>query len=90
MYTLAFTTKFKKNYKLCQKRNFEILSIQVIFNLLANTGTVPSKYKPHKLTGNYNDCWECHIKSDWLLIWRVDEERKIIELISTGSHSDLF
>jgi mRNA interferase YafQ len=90
MYTLAFTTKFKKDFKLCQKRNFEIVSIQVIFTLLSNTGTAPSKYKLHKLTGNYSDCWECHIKPDWLLIWRVGEEKKIIELVRTGTHSDLF
>ena len=35
-------------------------------SLLAQTGTLPSKCKPHKLTGNYKDCWECHLRPDWL------------------------
>ena len=32
---------------------------------------------------------ECHIEPDWLLIYRIEAERLIIELIRTGTHSDL-
>jgi len=30
-------------------------------------GNVPGDYKPHKLSGYYEGCWECHIKAGWLL-----------------------
>ncbi|HEY5510370.1 MAG TPA: type II toxin-antitoxin system YafQ family toxin [Prolixibacteraceae bacterium] len=46
--------------------------------------------KAHLLSGNYNGYWECHIKPDWLLIWRQDDKTKVIELVRTGTHSDLF
>ena len=32
-------------------------------------GQLPDTFRPHKLTGIYANCWECHLKSDWLLIW---------------------
>lgn len=35
-------------------------------------------------------CRECHITPDWLLIYRRDNEKLILILIDTGSHSELF
>ncbi|AYD47151.1 type II toxin-antitoxin system mRNA interferase toxin, RelE/StbE family [Arachidicoccus soli] len=40
--------------------------------------------------GEYSNCWECHVKSDLLIIWREFEEELIIELVRAGTHSDLF
>ncbi|MCK5535896.1 MAG: type II toxin-antitoxin system YafQ family toxin, partial [Bacteroidales bacterium] len=57
---------------------------------LVLNGELPDKYKPNILSGDYNGFWKCHIKSDWLLIWELDKENKIIKLVRTGSQSDLF
>ncbi|MGC4129045.1 MAG: type II toxin-antitoxin system YafQ family toxin [Bergeyella sp.] len=57
---------------------------------MQETGTLPAKYKPHKLSGNYAGCWECHIKPDWLLIWKQNDNELILLLMDTGTHSDLF
>ncbi len=32
---------------------------------------------------------ECHVESDFLLIW-IDEETDVIEIVRIGSHSELF
>ncbi len=90
MYELARTGKFKKDFKKCLKRNCDVSLIEEIFNLLEESGELPIKYKPHKLKGNYEGLWECHIEPDWLLIWEKIEEEKLIILIRTGTHSDLF
>ena len=90
MYNVDFTNLYQKHYKLCIKRNFEILLLDELLINLAETGTVPSKYNPHILSGNLHGYWECHIKSDWLLLWLKDEDQKTIILIDTGTHSDLF
>lgn len=37
--------------------------------LLELYGQLPASYRPHKLVSDYAGCWECHLKSDWLLIW---------------------
>jgi mRNA interferase YafQ len=57
---------------------------------LEQKGFLSKKNNPHKLTGNYKGFWECHIQSDWLLVWSQDEVSKIISLTRTGTHSDLF
>ena len=61
-----------------------------VVTLLAETGKLPKKYKPHVLSGNWKGYWECHIQSDWLLIWKQDEVIKLVTLVRTGTHSDLF
>ena len=50
------------------------------------------KYKDHGLTGKYEGTRECHISPDWLLIYSKEDELsvKVLTLIRTGSHSDLF
>lgn len=61
----------------------------ILLELVSGNSLNP-KHKDHQLIGNYADTRECHIEPDWLLIYRIDEENKILHLIRTGSHSDLF
>jgi mRNA interferase YafQ len=90
LFTLITTKQFEKDYKLCVKRGLKVALLNNLFGLLENTGTLPAKYKPHKLRGEYADHFECHIQPDWLLIWFIDAANEEIYLIRTGSHSDLF
>jgi len=64
--------------------------LQVVIDLLQKEGKLPQKYKPHNLSGNYKDCWECHIKPDWLLVWKQNDTELILLFLDTGTHSDLF
>lgn len=50
---------------------------------------LPAKYRAHMLKGDYLGCMECHIESDFLLIW-LDPETDVIEILRLGSHSELF
>lgn len=90
MYSIAYTGAFKRDYKRCSKRNYNLSLLQKAVELLEADGTLPSNYKPHKLSGDFSDCWECHIQPDWLLIWLQDDTQNELTFIRTGSHSDLF
>lgn len=90
MYKIFYTSKFKKDYKTVQKRKYNLELLREVTILLIQNGELPQKYKPHKLSGKYTDCWECHIKPDWLLIWTIDTDNLEIWLTRTGTHSDLF
>jgi len=89
-YTLCFSGQFKKDAKACKKRNFDISLLEIVLIDLRDKAVLSQEYKPHKLSGNYKGRWECHIKPDWLLIWKQDDNEKIIYLERTGTHSDLF
>lgn len=90
MYSIVTTSKFDKSLKLCKKRNYNLQLLKEVIDILQEKGKLPQKYKPHKLSGNYKDCWECHIKPDWLLIWKQNDSELILLLLVTGTHSDLF
>jgi mRNA interferase YafQ len=90
MYSVTYTNKFQKDYHLATKRGYKISLIQNIISLIANKKSLPAKCNAHKLSGNYNDCWECHIQLDWLLIWQINEETNTLTFTRTGTHSDLF
>ena len=90
MYEISFSNQFKKDYKRCIKRNYDISLLEVTLKILRETGKLPSNHKPHILSGDYNGFWECHIKGDWLMTWLQDDVKKEIYLDRLGSHSDLF
>lgn len=46
-------------------------------------------HKQHPLRGDWKPALECHIESDWLLVWeKADSEQ--IRFLRTGTHADLF
>ena len=90
MYEIIYSNSFKKDYKRIKKRGYNLLLLSEVFGQLIEKGCVDNVYRPHKLVGNYVGCWECHIQADWLLVSEIDENLKLIKLIATGTHSDLF
>ncbi len=89
-YKIEYSGRFKKALKKCYKRGFDVEQLKAIIQSLENTGCVDSRYRPHKLSGSYAGCWECHIQGDRVLVWQQDDEELILLLLDTGSHSDLF
>jgi len=76
--------------KRCEKRGYNMQLIKDAIAQLAETGTLPATYRPHKLSGQYAGMWECHLKPDWLLIWEQNDTELILLFTGTGTHSDLF
>jgi mRNA interferase YafQ len=90
MYRIGYTTRFKKDFRRCKKRGLDISILENVIEILRLKGKLPRIYKPHKLTGNYIDCWECHLQPDWLLVWKQNDTELILLFTNTGTHSDLF
>ena len=90
MYTLKFTSAYKKSYKLMIKRGLDTSLLDEVVNQLQRGITLDEKYRDHELSGNYKGFRECHVKPDWLLIYLVENDILTLTLVDTGSHSDLF
>lgn len=90
MLDIFYTSKFKKDYKKMMKQGKPLQELEKIITLLQKQEALPEKHKDHQLTGNYAGFRECHITPDWLLIYQVKEEKLILALARTGSHSELF
>ena len=89
-YKVIPSKRFEKDMKRCQKRGYDLQLIKAAIELLANTGTLPTEYRPHKLSGKYAGCWECHILPDWLMIWEQNDTELFLLLTNIGTHADLF
>ena len=89
MYSIEYTNRFVRDVKRCVKRGLNISKLQKAANILAETGNSPNQYKPHKLSGQYAKCWECHIEPNWLLVWEQNDMKLTLLFLRTGTHSDL-
>ena len=84
------SSRFKKEYKRALKRGCDPAKLAEVALWLATDTPLPERCRPHKLSGNYAGCWECHIEPDWLLVYILNEDENLLELTRTGTHSDLF
>ena len=84
----VFTTRFKKDLKMMQKRGANIEKFKQIATKLITLERLQEKHYDHRLSGNFEGRRECHIEPDWLMIYKLEESMIIFE--RTGTHSDLF
>ena len=81
MLTLVPTSRFKKDYKAIKKRGYDIGKLELVIDTLLREIPLDPAYRDHELTGQYRGFRECHIESDWLLIYAVDQERLILTYV---------
>ncbi len=89
-YEVKFTNQFKKDLKQAKKQGKNLDKLYYVIEKLANNEPLEEKYRDHNLIGNFKGCRECHIESDWLLIYEIINDVLVLVLNRTGSHSDLF
>jgi mRNA interferase YafQ len=89
-YEIVETSLFKRTRKIAKKRGLDLSLLQEPVTLLAKGEPLPPEYRDHQLNGKLSAFRECHIKGDWLLVYRIIEDKLILSLNSTGTHSDIF
>lgn len=92
MYEIVLTSAFKSCLKTIKKRKKDLDKLTNIVNTIASGKKLDEKYRDHELTNSkhFKNCRECHIESDWLLVYKINKKELILFLMETGTHSDLF
>lgn len=90
MLDIILSNQFKKDLKQLSRRGYNLDLLDDVVNKLASSIQLEEKFCDHALTGNYTGFRECHIKPDWLLIYRANDKELYLFLSRTGTHSDLF
>jgi len=85
---LRTTKQFERDLKTATKRGKNLDKLWTVVECLMKGEPLAARHRPHRLSGNWSPCWECHIEPDWLLIWYQTEEELV--LAASGTHSDLF
>jgi mRNA interferase YafQ len=88
MLTAIFNRQFDKDLKRMQKRRKNIEKIKILIRSLIAEESLDPIHRDHKLIDKWQSRRECHIESDWLMIYKKEKNRIIFE--RTGTHSDLF
>lgn len=88
-YEIILTSSFKRDYKKMKKRNYDMELLNAVVEKLQNGEDLNENNRDHSLSGNWSGYRECHILPDWLLIYKISNEKLVLSLIRTGSHSDL-
>lgn len=91
-YEIIMTSAFKKELLNIKKRNKDLSKLTEIVNKLASDIELDAKNRDYQLINNlrFQNCRECHIEPDWLLVYKKDNSNLILFLIETGTQSDLF
>ena len=90
MLEITLSTKFRRDYKRIKARGYNLHLLDSIVTMLAEQKPLPPENRDHALSGNWAGYRECHIQSDWLLIYRVSDHNLDLLLMRTGTHTDLF
>ena len=90
MLDLVYTSQFKKNYKLAQKRHVDIDELFKVISMLQKQEPLPEEKRDHSLVGNYKGYRECHVRPDLLLIYKIKKKELELLLFRIGTHSDLY
>ncbi|MBQ6781603.1 MAG: type II toxin-antitoxin system YafQ family toxin [Treponema sp.] len=90
MLNLRFTNQFKKDFKLAQKRGYDLSEFEGIVNKLRNREPLEPKYKDHPLSNNWENHRDFHLHPDLVVIYRICENELVLEMVRIGSHSNLF
>ena len=84
----VYTRQFERDLKRVQKRGKNLDKLKIIVRTLLAEEALDPIHRDHKLIGNWQGRRECHIESDWLVIYKMESDRIIFE--RTGTHSDLY
>lgn len=88
MLKIAATKQFRKDYKKCKKLGLDSELREVIDKLSTGQG-LDRSFCDHPLKGNYAGFRECHIRSDWVLIYRIEDDKLVLTVVRTGTHSEV-
>ena len=87
MLEIKYMTAFKREVKKIKDKK-ALSALKDILTLLIDEKQLPASCNPHPLHGEYSGYMDCHVKSDLILIYRIEENT--LWLYRIGSHSYLF
>lgn len=90
MFSLKYSRRFKKDLKLYKHNRVVLAELEKVLDILVKGEKLPIKNSNHRLIGEFKDCFECHLRPDVLLIYKIEKSEITILLLRIGSHSELF
>ncbi|MBL0175470.1 MAG: type II toxin-antitoxin system YafQ family toxin [Ignavibacteria bacterium] len=88
MLTPVYTRQFEKDLRRCQRRGKDMEKFKMVARTLIAGEPLDPIHRDHRLVGNWLGRRDCHMESDWILLYKLEMDRVIFERM--GTHADLF
>lgn len=86
---IKITAQFKSDLKKAARSGrYQVSELMIIVEKLAKSEELLDKHQEHSLVGNWIHHRECHIRPNWLLIYKFESDN--LWRVRTGSHAELF
>ena len=79
------SSRFRRDLRLMKRRGKDLEKLKKVVRLLVEEQLLPDRYRDHSLVGDWSGYRDCHIESDWLLLYKIDQDDKILTLARTGT-----
>jgi len=91
LYQLAFANAARKAIrKHVRAKTIPTESFDEIIDCLEQSRPLPAKYQDHKLHGKFSAYRECHLGFNLLVLYKRNEETRVIIISDVGTHDELF
>lgn len=90
MFLLKYSSRFKKDLKPYRHDKVFLAELENVLDLLIIGRDLPEKHHHHQLIGEFKGCFECHIKPDIILVYKIKQSELMVLLLRIGSHANLF
>lgn len=88
-YELYESPRYIRDREYLEDNGYDLTILDNVIAMLLDGDRLPRRYKIHKLKGDGNGLWDCHIKDDWILFYTYRPDGLVLEAVRTGSHRRL-
>jgi len=90
MLKLELSNQFKRDYELLLRRGYDISRLDDVVCLLLRQAQLEQRYRDHPLKGKWHGYRACRIADDWVLVYKIDDDKLKLMLTRTGTHVDIY
>ena len=84
---IEYHREFKRDVRKWRKAGWDMGPFELFLTTLRREWPLPTRYQAHRMVGNMAGTWDAHIRQDWVVFFR--KENDCILLLRTGTHAYL-
>lgn len=88
-YELYESPRYIKDREYLEGNGYDLSDLDRLISILLDGGRLPRRHRVHRLKGDMDGLWDCHVKDDWILLYRYSADGLVLEAVRTGSHKRL-
>ncbi len=82
--------QFKRDYGLLIRRGYDLSKLDAVILDLLHQIPLEARCRDYPLRGRWRGYRGCHIADDWVLVFRIDDNKLKLMLTRTGTHVDVY